>query len=102
MKTGTRLKSQVCGGEVIVVRALGIGSALECGGHPMVEFSKGVGEGCALAADLADGITVGKRYEYQDAGEQLEVLVTKSGRGSLTLGGHPLRLKSAKPLPASD
>jgi hypothetical protein len=28
--------------------------------------------------------------------------VTKPGQGSLTLGGTPLELKSAKPLPASD
>jgi hypothetical protein len=30
------------------------------------------------------------------------VLVTKPGQGTLALGGEPLVLKEAKPLPASD
>jgi hypothetical protein len=38
---------------------------------------------------------------YTDAGGN-EVLVTKPGAGSLSLGDVPLALKDAKPLPASD
>jgi hypothetical protein len=42
---------------------------------------------------------MGKRY-VDDAGA--EVLVTKAGQGSLSIGDTPLTIKEAKPLPASD
>jgi hypothetical protein len=42
---------------------------------------------------------MGKRYV--DDGDA-EVLVTKAGAGSLSVGATPLTLKEAKPLPASD
>jgi hypothetical protein len=42
---------------------------------------------------------MGKRYV--DDGDA-EVLVTKAGAGSLSVGSTPLALKEAKPLPASD
>lgn len=48
---------------------------------------------------LADGNQMGKRY-VDDTGA--EVLVTKAGAGTLTIGDTPLSLKEAKPLPASD
>jgi hypothetical protein len=48
---------------------------------------------------FADGSTMGKRYV--DGGDA-EVLVTKAGVGSLSIGATPLALKEAKPLPASD
>jgi hypothetical protein len=48
---------------------------------------------------LADGSVMGKRYvDETDA----EVLVTKAGAGSLSVGETALSLKEAKPLPASD
>jgi hypothetical protein len=56
--------------------------------------------GAAVAGSLDDGTLLGKRY-VDDAGE-LEVLCTKSGTGSLSIGDDPLRVKDAKPLPASD
>ena len=43
--------------------------------------------------------TMGKRY-VDDGGA--EVLVTKAGAGTLSVGEAPLMLKEAKPLPASD
>ena len=46
------------------------------------------------------GTALGKRYV--DASESLEVLCTKAGEGSLSLGDEPMVLKEAKPLPASD
>lgn len=52
----------------------------------------------ALDPAFADGSTMGKRYVDGDA----EVLVTKAGAGSLSVGATPLTLKEAKPLPASD
>ena len=42
---------------------------------------------------------MGKRYG-DDAGT--EVLVTRAGAGSLSIGSIPLTTKEAKPLPASD
>jgi hypothetical protein len=42
---------------------------------------------------------MGKRY-IDDTGA--EVLVTKAGSGSLSIGTIPLVVKEAKPLPASD
>jgi hypothetical protein len=42
---------------------------------------------------------MGKRY-VDDAGA--EVLVTKAGTGTLSIGTVPLVIKEAKPLPASD
>jgi hypothetical protein len=51
--------------------------------------------------DGADGGTrMGKRYTRD--GDDLELLVTKAGRGSLAADGTALAVKDAKPLPASD
>jgi hypothetical protein len=46
-----------------------------------------------------DGTVTGKRYVYEDGAE---VLATKAGAGSLSVGAKALTLKEAKPLPASD
>jgi hypothetical protein len=100
LKSGARLRSQVDATEVVVVRA-GPGDAdIACGGHPMVEPTATPQDGLTVAAGLDGGTLLGKRYT-DEAGE-VELLVTKPGQGSLTLGGAPLELKSAKPLPASD
>ena len=48
---------------------------------------------------FADGNAMGKRY-VDDGGA--EVLVTKAGAGSLSVGATALVIKEAKPLPASD
>ena len=48
---------------------------------------------------VADGNLIGKRY-VDDQGA--EVLVTKAGAGTLSVGSTPLTIKEAKPLPASD
>ena len=49
--------------------------------------------------EFAEGNVMGKRY-VDDAGA--EVLVTKAGAGTLSVGDTALSLKEAKPLPASD
>ncbi|MGY4652349.1 hypothetical protein ACVWWN_006145 [Mycobacterium sp. URHB0021] len=46
-----------------------------------------------------DGNAMGKRYVDEGGGE---VLVTKAGAGTLSIGDTPLNRKEAKPLPASD
>ena len=98
LKPGSRLKSTVCDTEVIVVKTPGGEVDLRCGGAPMAdpaaEFEPGTPDGAG------DGTQLGKRYV--DADETVEVLCTKAGAGSLSVGDTPLGLKEAKPLPASD
>jgi hypothetical protein len=96
MKPGTKLKSTVCGTEVMVIRGSGV--AVECGGVPMVEERPA--QAGALEPGFAQGTQIGKRYV--DAAGTLELLCVKPGQGSLSFGGVPLQLKDAKPLPASD
>jgi len=43
---------------------------------------------------------LGKRYE--DEGSGLEILCTKPGPASLSIGADALHIKGAKPLPSSD
>jgi hypothetical protein len=96
MKPGTKLKSTVCDTEVMVIR--GSGAVVECGGTPMVEERPA--ERGTPKPDLAQGTQIGKRYV--DAAGTFELLCVKPGKGSLSIGGAPLQLKDAKPLPASD
>jgi hypothetical protein len=101
LKSGARLRSQVCSTEVIVVRPVPGDVDLTCGGHPMVEVKETPAEGLSLKPELAEGSQLGKRYTSPEAGD-LEILVTKAGEGSLALGTAPLPLKEARPLPSSD
>jgi hypothetical protein len=100
LKPGSRWKSAVCDGEVVVVKAPSEALALECGGHAMSAFGAERPTGLTAAADRAEGILVGKRYTDESSG--LEVLCSKAGKGSLSLGGRPLTVKAAKALPSSD
>lgn len=99
-KTGTRLRSQVCTTEVIIVRAADSLDDLRAGGVPMVPIDGGAAPSDGGPQDgFADGNLIGKRY-VDDQGA--EVLVTKAGAGTLSVGATPLTIKEAKPLPASD
>ncbi|BBX15547.1 hypothetical protein CRI77_20420 [Mycolicibacterium duvalii] len=102
IKNGTRLQSQVCDTQVIVVRSADSLDDLRAGGAPMIPVgAEGPGADPTLTLDdsLAEGNLMGKRY-VDDNGA--EVLVTKAGKGTLSIGSTPLALKEAKPLPASD
>jgi hypothetical protein len=99
IKNGTRLRSQVCETQVIVVKAAESLDDLRCGGLPMLLLDADQPEPAAPDPAFADGSLMGKRY-VDDGGA--EVLVTKGGAGSLSVGNTPLVLKEAKPLPASD
>ena len=99
IKNGTRLKSQVCDTQVIVVRSTDALDDLRCGGEPMVTLDTEKSPHADMDPALAGGSAMGKRY-VDDSGA--EVLVTKAGAGTLSIGGIPLSLKEAKPLPASD
>ncbi len=99
VKNGTRLQSQVCNTQVIVVKAAESLDDLRCGGQPMLPLDAERPADAALDPEFAGGNVMGKRYVAQGGAE---VLVTKAGTGSLSLGRTALALKEAKPLPASD
>jgi hypothetical protein len=96
MKPGTKLKSAVCDTEVMVVRAAE--AVIECGGVPMTEERPA--ERKPVVAAFAEGTKIGKRY-VNSAGT-VELLCVKAGQGSLSIAGEALKVKDAKPLPASD
>lgn len=98
LRPGARFQSTVCATEVIVVKGTGA-AGLSCGGSPMVAAGSAQRSG-EPSADACGGTLLGKRYGDPD--EVLEVLCTKAGDGTLALGGVPLAVKAAKPLPASD
>lgn len=98
VKNGTRLQSQVCDTQVIVIRSADSLDDLRAGGVPMVPVGVAKSDGVADPA-LCTGNVMGKRYVDANGAE---VLVTKAGVGTLTVGDEPLLLKEAKPLPASD
>ena len=97
LKPGSRLQSQTCDTQVIVVRAPGDDIDLRCGGEAMVAVGPA---GDRLAADAAhsSGTLMGKRY----GDDALELLCTKPGAGSLSIGDDPITVKDAKLLPSSD
>ena len=97
IKNGPRLASQVCDTQVIVVRTADSLGDLRCGGASMVAI--GAERSGELDPAFADGSVLGKRY-VDDSGA--EVLVTKPGTGTLSIGATKLQLKEVKPLPASD
>ena len=98
LRPGGRFQSAVCTTEVIVVKGAGA-VELSCGGSPMVAAGSAERSG-EPSTDACGGALLGKRYGDPD--ETVEVLCTKAGDGTLALGGVPLAVKAAKPLPASD
>ena len=99
IKNGTRLQSQVCDTQVIVVRSADSLDDLRAGGIPMVPVGEATSPEATLDPEYSGGSLMGKRY-VDDTGA--EVLVTKAGKGTLSIGTAPLGIKEAKPLPASD
>jgi hypothetical protein len=100
LRPGSRLRSVADATEVVVVRPPAEPIDLRCGGHPMVPLDSDAGAGATPSPGHAEGTLLGKRYV--DAEQTLEVLCTKPGDGSLSVGDEPLQVKEAKPLPASD
>jgi hypothetical protein len=98
IKTGTRLQSQVCDTQVIVVRSSDSLDDLRAGGVAMIPLDAEKTEGAQLDPAFSDGTVMGKRYVDASGAE---LLVTKAGAGSLSVGETPLEQKTAKPLPAS-
>ncbi len=98
LKPGAKFQSTVCSTQVIVVKGSGPAD-LCCGGSPMVGAGSQANDG--MPADNASGGTLlGKRYT--DEGGSIELLCTKAGPGSMTVGDSALDVAQAKTLPASD
>lgn len=99
-KAGTRLKSAVCSSELMIVVAPAGDVELTCGGAPVIDLAADAPAGAEIDPDQKQGTQMGKRYT-NEAGD-IEILCTKPGEGGLALGGTPLEIKGAKPLPSSD
>jgi hypothetical protein len=101
LRPGTRLFSAVCNAEFIVIRAPAGGHAdVTIGGLPALASADEREGGAAVAEGHDGGVAIGKRYVDED--DTVELLCTKPGDGVPALGGRPLTIKEAKPLPASD
>jgi len=100
LKAGNRLKSAVCDTEVMVIRAEAEEILVNCGGVEMIGMEAQRMADARPMAPFTAGTLVGKRYV--DAADRLELLCTKSGKGSLSVGDEPLVVKQAKALPSSD
>ena len=77
IKNGTRLQSQVCDTQVIVVKATESLDDLRAGGVPMVPLDAEKAADASLDPAFSDGNVMGKRYVDESGAE---VLVTKAGR----------------------
>lgn len=99
LRPGDRLRSAVCSTELVVVKAPATALDLRCGGVGVLGPTDDAPAGASLDPAHAAGSLIGKRYTD---GAELEVLCSKAGDGSLSVGGTDLEIKGAKPLPASD
>jgi hypothetical protein len=100
LKAGARLRSSVCDAEFIAVKAPADAVDLRCGGHPLVSVDDEAPQGLSADPGFEEGVLIGKRYT--DESGDLELLCTKAGSSSLSVGDQPLARKDAKPLPSSD
>lgn len=100
VRPGARFQSAVCDTQVAVVKATGPTADLRCGGQPLLPMGEERPADAAPVDGHGEGTLMGKRYV--DADDSIEVLCTKPGTGSLSMGDDPLVLKDAKPLPSSD
>jgi hypothetical protein len=98
-KIGLRLQSKMSTTKVIVVKAAADDVDLRCGGHSMIPEGE---QGPRAEADDGSpvGALLGKRYAAADVG--LELLVTRAGAGTLTVGDQELTIVAPKRLPSSD
>ena len=100
LEAGARLQSSVCTTQLIVVRAPDDDLDICCGGQPLLPIDADDSSSAPIDPLLSDGTLIGKRYVDDEAG--IELLCTKAGDGSLTIGSVRMPLKDSKPLPSSD
>ena len=100
LKLGTKYRSAVCDGQIMVIRTVPDALDLRCGGVPLLPPGGEPPASASLDARFANGTLIGKRYI--DEADKIELLCTKGGNGSLSLGETPLLVKQPKALPSSD
>jgi hypothetical protein len=100
IKPGARFRSSVCDVEVIVIKTGSSELDLRCGGHEMLPAGTERPAGQSPEPGFDSGTQLGKRYT--DEKGTLELLCTKAGSSSLSVGETVLQVKDAKPLPSSD
>lgn len=100
MKPGTRLKSVVCTGEAMVVKAPEGDLELTCGGVAMSTESEVTVDSSNASSEHMYECLIGKRYV--NAEETIELLCVKAGEGSFGNEGQMLMGKETKKLPSSD
>lgn len=100
VKPGARFRSAVCEAEVVVVKAPAGELDLRIGGRPVVPVGTDPGEALDVVSGFDGGVLLGKRYADEAGG--VELLATKAGTGSPSVGEDLLEVKGAKPLPSSD
>lgn len=98
LRPGLRLKSAVCDGEAMVIKAIDV--TLTCGGVPMVTADENAADGAHPDAEHMHKCLIGKRYVNAEG--TLEVLCVKGGEGSFGYDGQMLMGKETKRLPSSD
>ena len=82
LKAGGRFRSTTCATEVVIVKGAGE-IDLCCGGASMVPVGETDSAG-APAAPFNEGTLVGKRYASEE--DAIELLCTKAGAGTLSIG----------------
>ena len=100
LRPGQKLHSAVSDVQVVVIRAPATDVDVRCGGVPLLDDAPAPDATGEIVGSPGDGPLLGKRYADEDAG--LELLCSRGGEGALTVGGRPLLVKGAKPLPSSD
>ncbi|TLF98258.1 hypothetical protein FEK35_25515 [Nocardia cyriacigeorgica] len=95
---GERLRSRVSSAQFVVIRVDDSVAEIACDGVALARDAEQVEP--APAPSDGPAIEIGKRYQ-NEAGT-LELLCVGAGSGQLSADGEQLRLKEAKPLPASD
>lgn len=100
LTVGKTLASAVDGATVVVVRAGADDVTLTSGGLPMYDPKSAEKPEGEPDENQLGGVLIGKRYI--NAADDIELLATKPGKGSLAVNGEALVLREAKPLPASD
>ena len=100
IKPGARFHSPVCDVEVIVIKAPAAEMDLRCGGQDLLPIGTEPAEQLKAEPGYDGGTLIGKRYT--DESGELELLCTKGGTSSLSLGDTLLKVKEPQPLPSSD
>lgn len=98
IKPGMRLKSAVCAGQAMVVKAIDV--TITCGGVPMLAMDDAGDGGADPDPEHMYKCLMGKRYVNEEG--SLELLCVKAGDGSFGYDGQMLMGKETKKLPSSD